>query len=53
VASRAELEAISLDLLEQLMPTAKGIRLLGVTLSSLEGEGDDVPPPPPQMSLAL
>jgi DNA polymerase IV len=52
VAGEAELERISLDLLAQLMPVAKGIRLLGVTLSSLEGEGEATPPPA-QMRLAL
>ena len=36
VASRNELEWISLDLLRSLMPTTpKGVRLLGVTLSNL------------------
>ena len=52
VASQAELEEISLDLLEQLMPVSKGIRLLGVTLSSLE-TGDEAAVAHPQMSLAL
>ena len=50
VASRAELECTSLDLLASLMPTAKGIRLLGVTLSGLGNEGEEGGP---QMSLAL
>jgi len=50
VAGRADLEATSLGLLGGLMPAAKGIRLLGVTLSGLdhdETEGG------PQMSLEL
>jgi DNA polymerase-4 len=47
VASRAELEQLSLDLLARLMPVPKGVRLLGVTLSSL---GTDTGP---QMSLRL
>jgi DNA polymerase-4 len=38
VASRAELEAIVSALLEPLFPASKGIRLLGVTLSSLAAE---------------
>jgi DNA polymerase-4 len=52
VASQAELEETSLGLLAQLMPVPKGIRLLGVTLSSLE-TADDVAVAHPQMSLAL
>jgi DNA polymerase-4 len=39
VASREVLEALVSTLLEPLFPPAKGIRLLGVTLSSLEAEG--------------
>jgi DNA polymerase IV len=35
VGGRAEFETISLDLLRPLLPTAKGIRLLGVSLSNL------------------
>jgi DNA polymerase-4 len=38
VASRAAIEAIVSALLEPLFPVSKGIRLLGVTLSSLAGE---------------
>ena len=38
LASREELERISFELLDGLFPMAKGVRLLGVTLSSLEGE---------------
>ena len=44
VDSRAEIERASLDLLAPLLPTRRGVRLLGVTLSALgtgvEGEGD-------------
>jgi len=40
VATRAALEKASLDLLSPLFPLAKGVRLLGVTLSSLEVEGE-------------
>ncbi|HXY89434.1 MAG TPA: DNA polymerase IV, partial [Xanthobacteraceae bacterium] len=38
VAARADLEAISLDLLSRLFPVPKGVRLLGVSLSTLEGD---------------
>ena len=40
VASRAVLEELVSALLEPLFPVSKGIRLLGVTLSSLEAEGE-------------
>jgi DNA polymerase-4 len=50
VASRAELECTSLDLLACLMPTPKGIRLLGVTLSGLDNDEADAGP---QMRLEL
>jgi DNA polymerase-4 len=49
VASRAALESVSLELLTPLMPVSKGVRLLGVTLSTL---GTD-PARSQQMSLAL
>jgi DNA polymerase-4 len=39
VASRAGIELIAFELLESLFPVSKGIRLLGVTLSSLGDEG--------------
>ncbi|WP_435022446.1 DNA polymerase IV [Tundrisphaera sp. TA3] len=39
VASRAQLEAIVEELLEPLFPAPLGVRLLGVTLSSLEVDG--------------
>jgi DNA polymerase-4 len=38
IAGRDELERVSLDLLSALMPVPKGIRLLGVTLSTLSRE---------------
>ena len=50
IAGRAELEAASLDLLAALMPTPKGIRLLGVTLSGLDNDEADGGP---QMRLEL
>jgi DNA polymerase-4 len=49
VAGRAELERLSLDLLAPLMPVPKGVRLLGVTLSSLASRSEPVP----QMRLEL
>ncbi|WP_437124248.1 DNA polymerase IV [Aquibaculum arenosum] len=41
VASRAELEAVSFALLSALLPVPKGVRLLGVTLSSLLTPAED------------
>ncbi len=38
IASRAELEQVSVALLEPLFPVPRGIRLLGVTLSALQAE---------------
>lgn len=38
---KEELTPPSLVLLEPLFPVEKGIRLLGVTLSSLEPQGED------------
>jgi DNA polymerase-4 len=38
LASRAAIEAIVYELLDPLFPVGKGVRLLGVTLSSLVGE---------------
>jgi DNA polymerase-4 len=52
VGSLAELTDVSLGLLGQILPAPKGIRLLGVTLSSLETE-DELATGQPQMSLAL
>jgi DNA polymerase-4 len=40
VESRAALERTSLDLLSALVPVSKGVRLLGVTLSSLNNDGE-------------
>ena len=50
VASRSQLERQSLALLELLFPVAKGIRLLGVTLSAL---GEEQTNEKRQLSLAL
>lgn len=43
VAARTQLESVTLDLLRSLLPVPKGVRLLGVTLSSL---GEEVPATP-------
>ena len=48
--TRADLERQSLELLESLFPLAKGIRLLGASLSSLD---DDQANGQPQLTLAL
>jgi DNA polymerase-4 len=50
IDSGDELARLSLDLLAGIMPIAKGIRLLGVTISSLNNNGSD---DNPQMELAL
>ncbi|MFT3996534.1 MAG: DNA polymerase IV [Asticcacaulis sp.] len=51
VSDRDELSRVSGSLLESVFPIAKGIRLLGVTLSSLGA--NDGPPEPQQLSLAI
>ena len=38
IGTRSELEQIAYALLEPLFPVAKGVRLLGISLSSLVGE---------------
>jgi DNA polymerase-4 len=50
LGSRADLERSAFELLSQLMPVSKAVRLLGVTLSSLRVEPDEASP---QMRLAL
>jgi DNA polymerase-4 len=50
VATKSELEAASLSLLTPFFPTAKGIRLLGVSLSSL---GEEEPRGTEQLTLSL
>jgi DNA polymerase-4 len=43
IAGRSELEAITVALLQPLMPPPKGVRLLGVTLSGLQaGSGEEI-----------
>jgi DNA polymerase-4 len=49
-STRAEIEQLSYALLEPLFPVAKGIRLLGITLSSLSEKQLE---PEPQLSLSL
>jgi len=49
LARPEDLTATALALLDPLLPPVKGIRLLGVTLSSLEEMGDE--PPPVQLDL--
>ncbi len=49
VESQKALEQNALDLLSQLFPLRKPVRLIGVTLSSLSNED----PPQPQLSLSL
>ncbi|WP_233499431.1 DNA polymerase IV [Pararhodobacter sp. CCB-MM2] len=50
LGSGEEMGALSLALLEPLFPTRKGIRLLGVTLSSLSGEEEGTPDEEAQLS---
>ncbi|WP_246022519.1 DNA polymerase IV [Pararhodobacter zhoushanensis] len=51
LASAAEMEALSFALLDPVFPVAKGIRLLGVTLSTLSGEDDEAATQGVQLSL--
>jgi len=48
-STRAEIEQLSYALLEPLFPVTKGIRLLGMTLSSL----GEQPESEPQLSLSF
>jgi DNA polymerase-4 len=43
VSSRSELERLSIDLLQKEMPAAKPVRLLGLSLSSLQSEDQEEP----------
>ena len=52
VLTRELLHAVSLDLVRSVYPPAKGIRLLGVTLSSFEAE-DAVAPAQLGLDLGL
>jgi DNA polymerase-4 len=52
ITREEDLSEAGIKLLAPLMPPAKGIRLLGLTVSNLEDENTDVPYHP-QMSLAL
>lgn len=49
ISSRGDLEALSISLLQNEMPVPKPVRLLGVSLSSLQGEERDEP----QLSLPI
>jgi len=49
VSSRSDLEHVAIALLQNEMPVPKPVRLLGVSLSSLQGDdGDD-----PQLGLPI
>jgi DNA polymerase-4 len=50
ITAEADLEAIGLDLLRPLFPPARGVRLLGVTLSNLDDASE---PPARQLVLTL
>jgi len=43
VANREDLADLAVSLLEDNMPLPKAVRLLGVSLSSLQGENDSEP----------
>jgi DNA polymerase IV len=43
VASRSDLEGLSIALLQNEMPLSRPVRLLGVSLSSLQGEEQEEP----------
>ena len=53
VADKAQFSAIGHALLEDMLPLPQPIRLMGLTLGSLEGEGEEQPPPPASPQLAL
>lgn len=52
VADRAEFARIGHDLLDEVLPLPQPVRLMGLTLSALEGEREEPPAPDdPQLSL--
>ncbi len=53
VTDREEFLATGVTLLRALLPPEKGIRLLGLTLSNLSGQGDERLPEPHDLSLPL
>ena len=53
VANKAEFASIAHDILEGLLPLPMPIRLMGLTLSSLEGQGDADERPPDTAQLSL
>jgi len=52
VNSRSELEQTSVELVRQIFPLEKRVRLLGVSLSNM-GPRSDAPAPEPQLTLGL
>ena len=52
VNSRSELEQTSVELVRQIFPLEKPVRLLGVSLSNMRPR-EDAPPPEPQLTLGL
>jgi DNA polymerase IV len=52
VNSRRELEQTSIELVRQIFPLEKRVRLLGVSLSNM-GPREDAPPTEPQLTLGL
>ena len=52
VNSRAELEKTSVELVRQIFPLEKRVRLLGVSLSNMAVRGEE-PTPEPQLTLGL
>ena len=53
LGDRPALERAALELLASLFPLAKGVRLLGVTVSNFVGDVRDDAPATPQLTLAL
>lgn len=53
IADRARFSAIARELLDEVLPLPLPIRLMGLTLSKLEGEGRDAEEPRPDAQLSL
>ena len=51
LTGKAEFARLGHVLLEEVLPLAQPIRLMGLTLSALDGQGDEEPPPDGQLSL--
>jgi DNA polymerase IV len=45
VSSKAELASVAHELLEELLPLPQPVRLMGLTLSAIDGEEEDAPAP--------